>query len=74
MIPILVTRETHEEASALSRFVTMFSDRTPDGEYVIWVDLATHGRLSSCDVGNHVGTRRLPGGAEGIVRREIGRE
>jgi hypothetical protein len=28
----------------------------------------------SCGVGDHVDLRGLPGGAEGIVRREIGKE
>jgi hypothetical protein len=32
------------------------------------------GVVLCCRVGNHVGLRRPPGGAEGIVRREIGKE
>jgi predicted hotdog family 3-hydroxylacyl-ACP dehydratase len=32
------------------------------------------GVVLCCRVGNHVGLRRPPGGAEGIVRRETGKE
>jgi hypothetical protein len=46
MIPIFVTREVYDASFALSRFITIFADRTPDDEYVIWVDPETHRKLS----------------------------
>jgi hypothetical protein len=36
--PILVTREAYEDAYTLLGLFQIIFDRTPDGEYVIWVD------------------------------------
>jgi hypothetical protein len=38
MTPLLVTREAHEDAYALLGLFKIIFDRTPDGEYVLWVD------------------------------------
>jgi hypothetical protein len=36
--PILVTPEAYEDAYTLLSLFKITFDRTPDGEYVIWVD------------------------------------
>jgi hypothetical protein len=49
---ILITCEAHEEVTALSllrnkggNIATVFSELTPDGQHVIWVDHATYSWL-----------------------------